>query len=196
MLNRRFDPEGRDRALVELVEDQEEDEDNNDKDRISLHPIVEAGLVAGLQFNREHVAYESAWLVNAIASYQWSKKVYFGLGAGVMKFEDETFLPVFADFKGFFKKNKSAPFFSGQLGYSFAWSSMANRAEDYNYLGGIMFSSGGGYKINAGDNMAVLLAVSYMHQFAHLRYDTNFGTTFNERADFDLLMFKIDLFFK
>jgi hypothetical protein len=91
--------------------------------------------------------------------------VGFGLGAGIMKYREQTFLPVYFDFLVCHNSN-----FYGNLqaGYSFGWENIHNYYDDYSFNGGIYSQVGIGYKFELIEEYNSCLFIGYNRQLAGL----------------------------
>jgi hypothetical protein len=175
----------------------QEDEDEEDKGNkaLPLSHSLEAGFSIGGQLSNDNFVYETVKLVQYTAYVQASTRVYYGIGMGYEKFDKETFIPLFASFKGLLKKKDSTPYLTAQLGYAFGSNSNLYNYEGYSYRGGILFSPGFGYKLSVKDKYSILFSVNYKHQFAKLRYKTLDNHIYREEINFDLLSFRVGVLF-
>lgn len=171
----------------------DEKEDKDDKKSLKLHHSVEAGLTIGGQVSNDNFIYKSGWLLQYTADVQVSTRVYYGIGGGIEKFDDETFFPLYASFKGLLKKKDSTPYLTAQMGYAFASNTNYYSYAGYRYRGGILFSPGFGYKLSVKDKYSVLFSVNYKHQFARVQYKTFDSRTFQDEINYDFISFRIGL---
>lgn len=174
-------------------EEEDEEEEDKEKKSLNLHHAIEAGFALGGQLSNDNFVYETARSFQYTADVQVSTRVYYGLGIGIDKLDTETFVPLFASFKGLLKKKDSTPYLTAQLGYAFASNRNLYNYAGYSYQGGILFSPGLGYKLSVKDKYSVLFSVHYKHQFARLKYETFDRKVYQDHLNFDLLSFRIGL---
>lgn len=170
-----------------------QEKEKKDKPKFKLHPSIEANYLVGGLINSDNFVFKSGIGGHFIADFKFSDKVYYGIGAGYEQLENDNFVPIFLDVKGFLKKKKASAYFTGQLGYSIAWNDDLYNYNSYSYKGGIMFSPGIGYKIPVKDH-TFLINVSYRQQFARIEYDAP-GETYKDDLSFVMLAFKLGLLF-
>jgi hypothetical protein len=173
---------------------QEEDKGKeNDKESksVNLHHTLEVGYTIGGQVSNDNFIYKAGLLGQYTADFQVSTRVFYGAGIGYEKLGQETFIPIFASFKGLLKKKDSTPFLTAQMGYALGSNKNMYSYEGYSYRGGILFSPGFGYKLNVRDKYSILVSVNYKHQFARIRYKTLDDHTYADNLNYDLLSFRI-----
>lgn len=171
----------------------QEKEKKDKKNKVKLHPSIEAGYMVGGLINSDNFVFKSGISAHLIADFKLNGNVYYGIGAGYEQLKNDKFVPIFLDVKGFLKKNKPSMFFSGQLGYTLAWNDKLYNYNSYSYKGGIMFSPGIGYKIPVKDHVW-MINVSYRQQFARIEYEAP-GNKYTDELSFVLLAFKLGLLF-
>jgi len=170
-----------------------QDDEKEDKEAFKLHHVVEAGLTIGGQVSNDNFIYKSGWLLQYTADIQVSTRVSYGLGAGIEKLTDETFIPLFASFKGLLKKKDSTPYLTAQMGYAFASNENYYSYANYKYRGGVLFSPGFGYKLSVKDKYFVLMSVNYKHQFGRVQYKTFDNKTYQDELNYDFISFRVGL---
>lgn len=173
----------------------QDDEKEEDKETLKLHHSVEAGLMIGGQISNDNFIYKSGWLVQYTADAQVCTRVFYGVGAGIEKFDAETFIPLFASFKGLLKKKDSTPYLTAQLGYAFASNENYYSYANYKYRGGVLFSPGFGYRLSIKDKYFVLISVNYKHQFARVQYKTFDSKTYQDQLNYDFISFRVGFLF-
>lgn len=183
--------------LVSFLPASAQDEDETDSDKesksVNLHHTFELGYVVGGQISNDNFIYKAGLMGQYTADFQVSTRVFYGAGIGYEKLDQETFIPIFASFKGLLKKKDSSPFLTAQLGYALGLNKNMYSYEGYSYRGGILFSPGFGYKLSVKDKYSVLFSVNYKHQFARIRYKTLDAHTYADNLNFDLLSFRIGI---
>jgi hypothetical protein len=98
-----------------------------------------------------------------------SKYFGYGLGAGIMNYKKQRFLPVYFDFLACRESN----FYGNiQMGYSFAWKSGEKYYPSYSFKGGIYSQAGVGYKFKLLNEYSSSLYLGYNLQFAQLHSST------------------------
>ncbi len=154
---------------------------------------LEGGFILGGQVFNDNLIY------NPGASFQYSyclksgEKAGFGLGAGVLFFEEEAFIPFYADFVGLINKNQNTKFLTFQAGYAFGWSSRYKSFQDYSFKGGIYFSAGLGRKFRFSEKFSPYISIAYKHQFASLTYKASANEEYNEDLNFDMIVLSIGI---
>ena len=171
----------------------QEESSDEPKSNSKLHHTLEAGLTLGGQLTNENFVYKSGVLFQYTADIQASSRVYYGVGAGLEKFNEETFIPIFASFKGMLKKKDNTPFLTAQLGYAIASNQKYSHYANYRFDGGVLFSPGLGYKFAVGDVFSLLCSINYKHQFAKVRYENYDRNIYKESLNYDLISFRIGL---
>lgn len=172
---------------------QEEEDEDKSENSLKLHHTAELGFSIGGQVSNDNFVLETGKLFQYTADLQASTRVYYGIGAGIEKFDSETFIPVFASFKGLLKKKDSTPYLTAQMGYAFASNSSLYSYDGYSYRGGILFSPGFGYKLSVKDKYSILFSVNYKHQFAKLNYETYDLHKYQDNLNFDLISFRVGI---
>jgi hypothetical protein len=109
------------------------------------------------------------------------------------RFNDETFFPLFASFKGMLRKKDNTPFLAAQFGYAFGTSRNFGNYEGYDFDGGVLFSPGFGYRFSAGKKASGLMGVYYKHQFARVSYQTYDTFRYRTPLNYDLISFRVGI---
>lgn len=173
--------------LGRQLQAQEEEDKTNVK---FYHELQISGLIGG-QISNENFVYQSGLSAQYLANLRLSKRVSYGFGFGYERLiGEETFLPIFLEFKGFTSKKKHPNFLSMQLGYAFAQHPGEEAFVNYRFQGGLFFSPGIGRQFKLGKEIAFALSLHYKHQFARLSYE-NFGTRYEETLNFDFLVLRL-----
>ncbi len=169
---------------------------NDEKVEILRCSRFELGYIFGGQVYNDNFMYNPGFAISHTYNLKINKRVGYGLGFGVLLFEDEKFIPLYADFIGNFKKSKSSPYVNIQLGYSIGWNENYEQLENYRFNGGMMFASGLGKKFAISDRFSMLTSVNYKHQFAQLKYESFEGTTTKERLNYDFFIISVGIIFE
>ena len=91
------------------------------------------------------------------------------------------------------KKKDEGPYLSFQMGYSFAWDKDFNSYENYNYRGGLLFSTGIGRMFEIKDKYKILINISLKHQFVRIDYKSFDSSDYTENINYDMISLKIGL---
>ncbi len=135
--------------------------------------------------------------IHNVTGYQFHR--LFGLGAGfgvdTYSFDDgETLYPVFAEARGYLSRKRVAPYYSGNIGYGFAFRNsdeLINKAE-----GGIFFRAALGLRLSADEGTNVLVDLGYQYQEAYFERRTPFQNEIEEkRLEFNRIVIRIGLIF-
>jgi hypothetical protein len=175
---------------VAYAQDDDKEEDKGSK-KANLHHTLEVGYLLGGQLSNDNFIYKAGLQAQYTADFQVSSRVLYGAGFGYEKLDQETFIPLFASFKGLLKKKDSTPFLTAQLGYALGSNKNIYSYQGYSYKGGILFSPGWGYKLSVKDKYSILFSVNYKHQFAKIKYKSLDNHTYEDNLNFDLLIFRI-----
>jgi hypothetical protein len=170
---------------------QDDEKDDKSSKSANLHHTLELGYSLGGQISNDNFIYKAGLHGQYTADFQVSSRVYYGAGIGYEKLDQETFIPLFASFKGLLKKKDSTPYLTAQLGYALGSNKNLYSYQGYSYRGGILFSPGFGYKLSVKDKYSILLSVNYKHQFAKIKYKSLDNHTYEDNLNFDLLTFRI-----
>ena len=95
-----------------------------------------------------------------------SKYFGYGLGAGVMMYKEQRFIPIYFEFLACGESNFYG---SIQSGYSFAWKTQEKYYPDYDFNGGIYLQTGIGYKFKLLNEYSSCLFIGYNNQSAKLK---------------------------
>jgi hypothetical protein len=183
-------------ALPLLAQKKDKDEeDEEEKSKINIYHSLEGGVTLGGQLSNEVFVYKSGLNLLYTIEAQFSSRVFYGAGLGVDKFNEETFYPLFASFRGLLRKKDNTPFLAAHFGYAFATNRNYNGFEGYDFDGGVLFSPGLGYRFSVGDKFSGLLGVYYKHQFAKSQYRTYDGFNYRTTLNYDLVSFRAGIMF-
>lgn len=174
---------------------EEEKEKKDDDEKITFHPEVQAGVIVGGEISDGRFIHKAGKLIELIANFRFSNRVYYGFGGGVEIFKEETFIPIYVHFKGMLNKTANTSFITAQIGYASAENKSVYSFTNYQYSGGIFFSPGWGYRLNVKDKYSLMLGINYKHQFANIKYKTGYGTEIKEVLSFNLISFRLGIFF-
>lgn len=135
--------------------------------------------------------------IHNVTGYQFHRLLGVGLGFGVdtYSFEDgETAYPLFAEARGYLSAKRVAPYYSGSLGYGFAFKNsdeLINKAE-----GGLFFRAALGLRLGADENTNVLADIGYQFQEAFFERRTPFQNEIEEKyLEFNRIVIRIGLIF-
>lgn len=172
-------------------DEKDEEEEDSKSNSLNLHHTLEAGYTIGGQISNDNFIYKAGLSGQYTADFQVSTRVFYGVGIGYEKYDSETFIPIFASFKGLLKKKDNTPFLTAQLGYALGSNRNLYSYEGYSYKGGILFSPGWGYKFSVKDKFSLLFSINYKHQFARIKYKSIGEHTYEDNINFNLLSFRV-----
>lgn len=158
----------------------------------TLHPMLELGVLSGGQVSNGLFIYKTAKSIEASMNLKTNEKVFFGIGGGFESYRSDNFIPLFLQFKGLAKKNKSSAFVSIQGGYGIVSSSSTYRLLDIQSKGGVFFSPGIGYNIRLKKQL-ILVSLNYKHQFINVKYSVFSDRVYRNEANLHMLSFKAGL---
>ena len=162
--------------------------------RILVHDIsLKANL--GAQIFSQYVIYESGINLSYSADIKISDYFLLGPGVGFDVFEDINLLPLTLNAKAFLNPNASSVFFNSEVGYSLSWDKSKIELSNYEYLGGLTFSVGGGYRIKISDGSYLLFNLSYRHQYNDIKYTTFGGSEYIETTNYDFITAGVGIIF-
>ena len=132
-----------------------------------------------------------------ITGYQFHRMLGLGLGFGVDTYSfdnGETLYPVFAEARGYLSKRRIAPYYSGSLGYGFAFKNSDERINKAD--GGLFFRTALGLRLGADKDANVLMDVGYQFQEAFFERRTGVQNEIEEkRLEFNRIVIRIGLIF-
>ena len=173
----------------------DKDKEKKDRDPVKLKYSLESGYSFGGQFVNESFIFESGIAFQLETHLIAASRIYYGIGLGYEKYDTESFIPIFLSFKGLTKKKNEGPFLSFQMGYSFAWDKDFSNYENYNYIGGLLFSTGIGRMFDLMEKYSILLNFSLKHQFVRIDYETFDSNIYTETINYDMISIKIGFMF-
>ncbi len=105
----------------------------------------------------------SAFTFHTVNGYKFNQYLFLGAGAGVDLYATQTFVPVFASFRGdLWARGILVPYYYVDGGYGF--NATTNDDPALQYLGGLHFAAGAGVKILFNNNAGFLLSLGYYRQ--------------------------------
>lgn len=179
-------------SVAYAQDDEKEEEEDKDK-AVNLHHTLEAGYAIGGQLSNDNFVYKAGLSAQYTADFQVSTRVFYGAGIGYDKYDNETFIPLFASFKGLLNKKDNTPFLTAQLGYALGANKNIFSYEGYAFKGGILFSPGWGYRFNVNDKYAFLFSINYKHQFAKIKYNSFDSHTYQDNINYNLLSIRVGI---
>lgn len=130
-----------------------------------------------------------------VTGYQFHRLFGLGLGFGVDTYSiegGETLFPVFGEARGYLSGNAISPYYSGSLGYGFAFRNSDERINKAS--GGSFFRAALGLRLSAGDSANVLADIGYQHQEAFFERRTAFQNEIEEkRLMFNRIVIRVGL---
>ncbi|MCK5740790.1 MAG: hypothetical protein KAH48_01120 [Chlorobi bacterium] len=159
-----------------------------------VHDIALKGNL-GAQIFSQYVIYESGINLSYSADFKIGDYLLLGPGVGFDVFEDINLLPLTLNAKVFLNPNASTVFFNSQVGYSISWDKSKIAMSNYEYLGGLTFSIGGGYRIKISQDSYLLFNLSYRHQYNDIKYTTFGGRKYIETTNYDFITVGVGILF-
>lgn len=118
------------------------------------------------KYNFNGIKYSPGFIIQHNYCIKPTRNFGVGVGAGFMKYKEQTFLPLYFDFLSCRKSN----FYGNiQTGYSFAWKADSKYYPDYSFNGGLYSQLGIGYKFKLINEYNSCLFIGYNHQIASLK---------------------------
>ena len=106
--------------------------------------------------------------IQTINGYQINSKLNVGVGIGIEQISQSSnaigYIPLFADFRTYFLKNKLTPFFSTGLGYSFVINKNYPHYPSVQLGGGLLINPSLGGKFFISKNTALNISLGYRYQ--------------------------------
>jgi len=167
----------------------------SDKERALVIADVQLGVVAGGEISSEQFIYKPGLMMQVSVNRQLSPYFHAGIGAGLMLLESESIIPVFVDFKAYLSPEIRSNFIAVDMGYSGANSSYYNNLADYDYRGGLYFSTYYGFQIPVSDDLQFLISAGYIHQALRVDLSPPFTDSFTETFSMDFLSFRAGIRF-
>ncbi len=125
---------------------------------------VGVGIISGNDY--------SDFSASVINGYSFHPLLNAGVGLNYNRYENITTLPLYAEYRGYPKKLKLAPYFFSQLGYGFRVENSSNNGfESYDSRGGLYWGAGVGYQANFLET-TIALSVGYSNQETHTKFDS------------------------
>ena len=126
--------------------------------------ITELNLGISLKGNNDYL-----FGIQTINGYLINPKINIGVGVGIQSVGGSSFyyIPLFADFRTYFLKSKSTPFFSTGLGYSFSTDKAKGSGVNE---GGVFINPSFGGKFFISNKTAINISVGYLYQQTYYRY--------------------------
>lgn len=126
--------------------------------------------------------YSNQTFFQTINGYAWQPWLMLGLGAGLDKYGDFLFSPVFASIRGTLKQEKVSPFYYLNAGWGHFWQPESEGVTYHNAQGGYHLQLGAGYQFSM-EKTAILLSMGYRLQNSSLEFTrTNFDWMGFERS--------------
>lgn len=183
------------------AQDNSSDEKNKSLNFKRFYNTIEFGLLIGSSHNSQKAPFS---FMN-ITSYHLSPQLAVGLGIGA-DFYNETYIPIVADIRYYFRDSKFSPFAYLQAGYSIAVEDEVDRDIYYSLSsiwpgpsysdgdprGGFLFNPGIGVRNMFNDHFGVVFSIGYRYQT--LNY--NIGTINRLEIEYNRLNVKFGIIFR
>jgi hypothetical protein len=166
---------------------------NKDEEPISSYQRIDISYAIGGQIYNDNFIYNPGGSFQTTFGFHVNKDVAIGIGAGYQAFEDEKFIPIYAEVLGYKKQKNNAPFIKMQMGYSLGWSDAFPDNINYDYSGGVFIDVGMGRKINLKNNYSIMFHWSYRHQFATMEYETYGNETYTQNLNYDMIVISLGI---
>ncbi|MCB0565335.1 MAG: hypothetical protein KDD01_13255 [Phaeodactylibacter sp.] len=135
--------------------------------------------------------------IHNVTGYQLHRMLGLGFGFGVDTYSfdnGETLYPVFAEARGYLSPKKVSPYYSGSLGYGFAFRNSDDFINKAN--GGLFYRAALGLRLGADKDTNVLADIGYQYQAAFFERRTEFQNEIEEkRLEFNRIVIRIGLIF-
>lgn len=149
---------------------------------------LDISYIIGGQAYNDNFLYNPGFSLYGAYGIFISDRLSAGLGTGLQYFRDERFIPVFIDFTGHVSKKRNTRTLFLQCGYSVGWSNALRNLTNYSFRGGIYLNAGFGRKFYISEGFALILHISYRHQFAEIEYEVFDQHNYRERINYDMLV--------
>ncbi|MCB0557756.1 MAG: hypothetical protein H6573_16775 [Lewinellaceae bacterium] len=135
--------------------------------------------------------------IHNVTGYQLHRVFGLGFGFGVDTYSfdnGETLYPVFAEARGYLSQKRVSPYYSGSLGYGFAFRNSDEFINKAN--GGLFYRAALGLRLGADKDTNVLADIGYQYQQAFFERRTEFQNEIEEkRLEFNRIAIRIGLIF-
>lgn len=149
---------------------------------------LDIAYIFGAQVYNDNFLYNPGYSLYGAYGIFIGDRISAGLGTGIQFFSDEKFIPVFIDLTGLVSKKRNTRTVFMQCGYSFAWSNALKNFTNSWLNGGIYLNAGFGRQFYISEGFAIVLHISYRHQFAEIEYEIFDQHNYSERINYDMLV--------
>lgn len=149
----------------------------------------------GFEVYNSNFLFRPGHTVNFAHSYKINKYVNCGLGAGVMKLDDENFYPLYANVLALRSKKSVDKFVRCNVGYSLAHSKVISKMDNYDLRGGGFFKFGVGRTYPLNKTLALSTEFSYLHQNAKLDFTNYNSVVYSEVLNYSFFQLSLGLVF-
>jgi len=160
--------------------------EENDSFKLNLNSSFQVGILAGGQLVNEKFIYKPGLMGQFSLNTQISSRVHGGIGVALLSLEHETILPIFVDVKGFFR-TKNSSFLGLNIGTSAAWSDNFNNVSEFEYEGGLYFSTYYAFQFPISENTSFLVSTGLVHHVGEIEFLTMFNEEVEEQFAIDFL---------
>lgn len=155
---------------------------------VRVYTRLDIAYIFGAQVYNDNFLYNPGFNFYGAYGIFISEKFSAGMGTGLQYFKNEKFIPVFIDLTGHISKKKNTRTLSLQCGYSVAWSNALRNFSNSRLNGGVYLNAGFGRQFYISEGFAIILHISYRHQFAEIEYEIFDQRTYRERINYDMLV--------
>ena len=147
------------------------------QDKAPLHTDTEMSFIIGgkvgyyPRYFRNTLIIRSGIFANASLLKLHHKRLYTGMGMGLMAINEETFVPIFINFKAKLSENENGFYFGIKTGYSPGFNRKLSQVAYNNYSGGWFLSTTLGYQTKIKDDLSFHFGLQWVHQRAVLRVE-------------------------
>ena len=161
------------------------------------------GVLSGSSQNRQAAPFS----FQSLLLYQFDEHIAVGAGLGI-DFLEETYLPLVADFRYYFRGTRFSPFVFAQAGYNlptdknasmyiindhyYIWPGIYPQPEDVTPQGGFLINPGFGIRHMFHREFGIEMSFSYRHQQLNYKYNANTGL----EVDYSRLNIRIGILFQ
>jgi len=152
-----------------------------------FHAQFDMAFVLGAQVYNDNFLYNPGLAFLGAYGKQVNKKVFLGLGTGVMALQDVVFVPLFIDFSGTRGGKVASSLVNIQAGYAPGFDRHRPIFTNSHMNGGLYMGAGIGQQFRLGNQFSLALILAYRHQFATIGYQVAEGHHYSEKLHFDML---------
>ena len=159
------------KSIVELEEDLLFFKNGKYVKTKGLYKIIHTGIAPAMADDTDNVVWGSNTL-HAAVGYQFNQYLAVGGGVGLDVYSN-SFIPFYADFRGYILQRKVSPFYAFQAGYSLSNDLFNNYSDNVSFKGGMMIHPTLGLRFASFKHTKILFEAGYKFQWDTRTYDWN-----------------------